>query len=411
MQNQIVRSKPSVLSVLKGDWLLMACLCFSVSAFSEHSKLFIIPAFFILLSRKAVLGKNEHSSIGWLFVFSLSYLLPYFFNLEISSRSDYLVYLTPPLFFMAGCYIGMRYKYQEEVLLTILYILLFFYAIVHFIKLIRSGFTSAEELIVTRMVLSEDGSVTIAATLYAIYMSMLIVGLVFIFAPSKPGILKWIRIFGVLFGLLATWGMMTIVTRTSVLEAAVMIVLSLFMMLRERHQKRTALSFVIISIILLVGVFYVYQNSSMVQIMDAYQSRNELAGHGLNTFGDRETRWLYSILDILVYPFGTPTARIVQPGLNGSFGHNMWLDVGLTAGWLPLIILSVFSIRNIRQTYKLWKDRSYNYYTRLFFFAVLVMFLLSSFVEPILGAVYSHFLVYLIFCGIVSELTPKQVKI
>ena len=38
----------------------------------------------------------------------------------------------------------------------------------------------------------------------------------------------------------------------------------------------------------------------------------------------------------------------------------------------------------------------------------MVMFVIGCFVEPVLGAVYNHFLVYLVFCGMVSEMKPKK---
>lgn len=408
MQSSVISGKTTVWNAVKKDWFLLLCLFISVSELSAHAKFFILPAFFILLLRGNHFSQKSKYTAVWLIVFSVFYLLPYFFRVQLSSRTDYMVYLFPPIFYMVGSYLGSKYKYDERSLVTILYLMLLMYALIHVGTLIYSTIVNRGVILDNRLVLDSEDRQTTGATLYAIYVSVIIAGFAFIFMPKQSGILRWIRVFGIVLAILATWGMATTVTRTSVVEAVVVLVFSAYMMLRDRDKKNGATGFLVGAIVLLSVGYYFYSNSNIAQYVEAFEARNEMAGYDIGSAGGRFQRWGASLRGISMYPLGTPNTKIVEEGpLFGSYGHNMWLDVGLVGGWIPLFILVIISIRNIKQSFHLLHDKSYGYTTRLYFFSLLLVFMLGSFVEPVLAAVYSHFLVYLVFCGMVSEMNTK----
>ncbi len=398
--------KSTVWNATKDDWVLLLCLFFSVSELFAHAKLFILPVLFLLVGKKYMSMKNR-SVVYWLLAFSLLYVLPYITHLTVSSRTDYIVFLTPPIFYMTGCYLGTKYRYDERTLLAILFIMLFMYAFVHFTTLLYSTISNRGEVLVNRMVVNAEGNETTSSTLYAIYMSVIIAGLSFLFTLRQKGNLREIRILSVVLAALAIWGMVTTVTRTSVVEAFVMLVFSVYMVLRERKKNKGVSGFMFGVILLACIGYFLTNNNDVSQFFEAYEARNELAEYGADTFGGRLYRWATSLEDILFNPLGTQTGHILSFPYHGSYAHNMWLDVGLTAGWVPLVILLSITIRNIRQSIRLLNNKSYGYYIRLYFFALFLVFMLSSFIEPILLAVYSHFLIYLVFCGMVSEMKTK----
>lgn len=391
---------------IKSDWLLLLCLCISVSEFSTHAKLFVIPVF-LLIASKWKMTRQCKNNVILLFVFAFFYLIPYFFRLDIGSRSDYLIYMLPPVFYLAGCYLGNRYKQYENILVVLLFAIFLMYAFVQFSYLVYSMISNRGFILEDRMVLDAQENETTSATLYALFVSVIIAGLSLIIVPKQVGMMKWVRIIGVILALLATYGMATIVTRTSILEAFIMIVFSLFMFLRNRNAKRRGLSLFLFIILIVGGIYFFMESNFFTQFVDAFRARDELGGYGSDTFGGRTVRWSTGIQDLLRHPFGTPIGQIVEPSLYGRYAHNMWIDIGLTAGWIPFIIMLVFSLRSFRQSLRLFRDKSYDYFTRLYFTAVSIIFLISCFMEPVLAAVYSHFLVYLIFCGMVSEMKPK----
>lgn len=396
-------------SLLRHDWFLLLCLLISVSHifFQWYEVFFIVPVFIMLLSRP--LSKPCRRTATWLFLFSVSYLIGCHFHGGIGSRTLYVVYLFPPLFYMAGSYIGSTYKWSESTLVTLLFSLLLMYAIYDLVQMLYFLFSGEGVIISNRNILDESGDITHGATGYAMLLSVLICGLAFLFTPRQEGILRWIRIVGLILGALALYGMASIVTRTSIVEAAIVLLFSLIMTIIDNNKQRNMIGLVLGLFVFILVVYFLKKTSLLSQYFEAYQMRLENETYGYDNVGGRSMRWWAGLRSLLSNPFGTSTGRIQGFGLNNAYAHNMWLDVGLRSGWFPFIILLVLSIRNVHNSIRLLKDKSYQYFTRLYFFAVFLVFVLSCFVEPVLDGVYNHFLVYLVFCGMVSEMKPKTI--
>lgn len=402
MQDYLLQHKKGS-SFLREDGLLLLFLFISVShfIFQWYEVFFIIPVFLILIGKP--LTRQCQSVSSWLFVFSLLYLLGCHLHGGIGSRSQYVIYLFPPVFFMVGSYLGNKYKYEENLLMLFLFIVMFMYSVYDLVQLLSFVFEGGELVIENREVLDENGEITHGATGYAVLLSVLIAGISFIIAPIQKGFLSLIRIIGASLGVLAVFGMASIVTRTSLIEVVAVLLFSFYMMMTEKKKRGVILGFVV----LLLGFYYLTKLPILSKFVDAYRFRAEFGTYGYESAGGRFMRWWAALQDLFYYPFGTPTGRITRLNLSGAYAHNMWLDVGLRAGWGPMIILIAVSIRNIRQSFSLLKDHSYNYFTRLYCFSLFLVFLLGCSVEPILDGVFNHFLVYLFFCGMISEMNPK----
>ena len=394
-------------SLIHGDWFVLLCLFISVThiIFQWYEVFMAVPLFFVIIRKK--LSIQCKRTAFWLLLFSVLYIIGCHFHGGIGSRTLYIIYLFPPVFYMAGCYLGSKYRWDESALVFILFFVLFFYAVYDLLQILHFVFTNEGSVITSRAILDENGDITHGATGYAMIMSVLISGLAFIFTPKQKGLLKWIRVLGVILGILAVFGMASIVTRTSIVEAVVVLLFSIIMMLVEQNKQRHKTGFIIGAFVLLIGLYFLIKSSLLSDFIDAYQVRLENESYGYESAGGRSMRWLAGLKCLLSNPFGTPSGRIVGYGLNQSYAHNMWLDVGLRSGWFPFIILTIFSIRNVCHGFRLLKDKSYQYFTRLYFFSVFIIFILSCFVEPVLDGVYNHFLIYLVFCGIISEMKPK----
>ncbi len=395
-----VNDNSSLWRSIKDDWLILLCLFVSVSSVFAYAKFFILPVTLLLLRKRRRLQCRK--DMGLLFIFSLFYVIFLAMKGLMTSRSDYLAYFFPPLFFMAGSYLGSKYKNNEKATVSILFVLLLSYAAVRFVQMFK--FFSFINVVVLENRVLEDaaGSNIGGATIFAVAMSMIIVNFSLLFVPYRKGVLLLIRILGVSAAMLSTWYMAKSVTRTSIIEATVMIALSVYMIITSRENKNRGLIFLIGSAIILIGAYTFERNSNVHEsIIYSYELRN--ANNDIYTAGSRSERWITAAEQLIVSPLGTSDGKIGTSGY--AYAHNMWLDVGLMTGWIPFIILLVISIKNMSQSIRLWKDRNTPYWIRLYLFAIFLMFIMSCGVEPVCEGMYSHFLLYLIFCGMVCEMS------
>lgn len=403
----ISNKKQNILTEIEGDKFFLFCLLISVTHlfFQWYEIFMIIPVYFIL--QKKHLSHQCRSMAVWLLVFSMAYLLGCMINRSIGSSTLYLIYLFPPLFYMAGYYLGDKYKTNEKVLVSVLFACLFMYAAYYYILIMHSVRTSGELILMDRMVQDESGNATRSATGFALILSVLITGLCFIFSPNQKGVLNLIRILGIALGFSAVYGMATTVTRTSIFEAFVMLLFSLTLAIVNRTKGRSSWAVIFGAVIVFTVGYFLAESSSLGTFMDAYAARDNDSTYSSDTAGNRTWRWLPSLLSILEHPFGTPIGSELFHGARYFFAHNMWLDVGLVAGLIPFVILLSISVKNASQSIKILRSNTYQYFTKLYFFAVFLTFMMSCFVEPVLGAVYNHFLVYIFFCGMVSGMSKR----
>ena len=411
MQKSITQ-KDSIWKAIKVDNLLLLCLFISVTQLFLHwyEIFFAIPLFILVAVHKQ--SKQCKNTVAWLIVFSVLFLFGHYLHSGIESRTLFLIYLFPPIYYMTGSYLGRKYKTNETVLVFILFVVVVMYAAYDLGFVVRSIF-SGGGVLTERQILDQNGNETRTATGYAILMSVLIAGISLIISPRQQGINQWIRIIGVSLGFLALYGMMTIVTRTSLFESVLVLIFSVYMFIFERNmgkkKKGGMLVFLLVVASLAAITFYVFEHTSLSIIGDvfnAFEARNT-EGSQLTDAGGRTSFWVMGIEDLLSHPFGTSTGRI----RSGTYSHNMWLDIGVTAGWIPFIIILIVSIKNTRDCIRLVRDQSYDYFTRLYYFAMFICLMMSCFVEPVLDNVFRHFLVYLFFCGMVSEMRPKTSEI
>lgn len=387
-----------------GDRFLLFCLLISVTFifFQWYEIYMAIPMLLVLLGKHHSHQCKKHTF--WLFVFAIVYLAINSLHGLIGARSFYIIYLFPPVFFMAGSYFGGKYKNNENALLVIMFLTICMYAAYDFIYLTNSVLHNETAVIAERRIYDNNDEIARAATGYALILSLFIAGLSLILTPKQNGTLKWIKVSSIVLGAIAVFDMAKIVTRTSIVELFVILAFSIIMILRERNLKRGGQSVLVGFLLLIIVAFIIINNSDFYAVVSAYEDR-EVNEYAAGTVGGRSALWLDALKLIIDHPLGTLSGRVTS---TGGHAHNMWLDVGVKGGWLPLIILLIILVRNIIQSFKLLNNKEYGYFTRLYFFSLFIVFMMGCFVEPVLDSVYNHFLVYLFFCGMVSEMYNKQ---
>ena len=110
-----------------------------------------------------------------------------------------------------------------------------------------------------------------------------------------------------------------------------------------------------------------------------------------------DLRWVYagSILSLLpAHPFGNVPY--------GHYAHNLWVDAARDAGFIPLVMYTLFAWRTMRKV--VWMVRSYLFTTRekVLLVPIVAAIFISCFIEPVVqGAPY----IFATFCFISGCLT------
>ena len=107
------------------------------------------------------------------------------------------------------------------------------------------------------------------------------------------------------------------------------------------------------------------------------------------------------IKQIIEYPFGVPK-NILIVGL--SYAHNMWLDIARQTGIIPLALLILFFILNIKSFIQLIINRKIMLKLKILLISVYTTFLMMFFIEPILQAIPVIFILFCLIMGFVDTL-------
>jgi O-antigen ligase len=110
--------------------------------------------------------------------------------------------------------------------------------------------------------------------------------------------------------------------------------------------------------------------------------------------------WVNAVKIIFEHPFGIPPDFRVN--LGAEYAHNLWLDVGIRAGILPLIPLLIFTISLLGSIVRLIFTSKYSTFLRVLITMVGVAFYITFSLEPVMEGIFIVFLVYCFFFGIVN---------
>jgi O-antigen ligase len=182
-------------------------------------------------------------------------------------------------------------------------------------------------------------------------------------------------------------------SRTQLVIAVLAIIISLFFVLpRQTVKANTRLFF----FLLLVGAFILKfvplnLNADYFSVLGSRLQESNNTGSA----GGRTTLWAQALENLFVYPLG-------WQGQNVRYVHNLWLDVARYAGLIPFILLLIFTLRSLRNTYKAVRNNK----SVLLLNTTMIIFTMASllifFVEPIMEGLFFLFTVYCLFQGIIN---------
>ena len=143
-------------------------------------------------------------------------------------------------------------------------------------------------------------------------------------------------------------------------------------------------------------IFMIFYNISMKSVYFNILNERNINRETLMTATGRTGLWLMSIGNITKKPFGWENSEV-------EYANNLWLDVDRIAGIIPFIFLCIFTISCIYLINKTIKVSPTNLYFNITILVFFTGFMAVFFVEPIIEGMYSLFLIFCFFIGILSS--------
>ncbi|PMP97070.1 MAG: hypothetical protein C0168_00090 [Candidatus Aminicenantes bacterium] len=352
--------------------------------------------YYVILKRKQLI--LDKFTLAFLFLFSVSYVTISIKYNFISSYEAYRIFLIPSFFYL----IGLNIIKDNQIKSTTI----FFYSNILIISLFLFGFFSVAksyyeygltDLFMNteqRVVLIPWSDISLNATNIIGYfcMSLSLVGIIF-FGKRKKSFIVF-KIFYLIIFLISILSIILLGSRTGLIIFLISFIATFIVYIfygpPKKEIKLIKIIFIIIFIILLA-----YAISA-----NMYGIGNKLFGSTLSVrlykigiaHDLRYKAWEGSLLGLLDYPFGGKRSNIPL-----NYAHNLWLDVGYTAGIIPFILIIIFSLSTLKSYLTIIKTKIIDVNIKLLLTGIYISLFSYFFVEPILEG---SFILFTIFCFI-----------
>jgi len=177
-----------------------------------------------------------------------------------------------------------------------------------------------------------------------------------------------------------------------------------FIYIQKEKRFRSIMIFIIFFSILLI--FYLKDIWGFSSWFKNSLLFDRLSNTGINEESSRIDIWKNALFDLIDYPFGY-RGNVYYSLMGSDYAHNLWLDVGLKTGFMPLIPLFIFTISGIVDLVKTVFYSKYDIFLRVLIFAFGIGFYITFFMEPVLEGLFIMFFIYCFFSGILNEVRRR----
>ena len=217
------------------------------------------------------------------------------------------------------------------------------------------------------------------------------IGLVF-HTKKESTINKKITVLMLLFAILASLCALHYVSRTGVVIILISVIASVI------YEWRVSLKTFFLILIAIVAFMWLESTSLFV----VYSAR-ETVDSNISNFGLRLPRWEWAWNTMISHPWGDSAFMNAEH----PYAHNFWLDIGKTCGFLPFILMSLFSIVHLVSVWKILSRHK-----GLLALLVIVWTLscyISLFTEPIHEGAPAFMFVYFLYCGVCYKASRRRI--
>jgi O-antigen ligase len=306
----------------------------------------------------------------------------------------YAIY--PPIFYVLGRY--LMDKWFEYKFLILIFLILSF-SLPMIIETINDIFLNGFINLSRGLDLSERNDV--AATLIGAKVSLAVTSIGLVFVKADNLYEKRIRLLLLILGFLSLLVTVHLINRTGLVLSFISIVF--IVLLNFKNYKK---SNILIGLILIVILgFLIYPVLDKYDAIDAYASREEITDYETKSAGGRTARWVEGIDYIVANPLGGG----VYLGGARYYAHNLWLDVGEMAGIIPMVLLIVVTILNLKKSAELvFKNNNLSFFFKSLIGTINIGFFLTCFVEPMYEGNFIYVCAYFSFWGMISIIYNKE---
>ena len=326
-----------------------------------------------------------------LFLFSCFYCLNQYSTVGAGSGFVFFSILIAPIsFYKFGCWL-MDWLQEDRQRLNFFFCMFLCY-------LLPALLLTIQDMILvgiineSRHLLSDIGKedTTLAATLYGL-MGSTGIGFVSILFSSGLNVLKKILYFSIC--VISVLIVVHLVNRTGLVLLALCILFSFANSTRFKPSK------LIITVLLLVIVFFVIIKSGLIpkDVLDAYSMREDSATTNASEYGGRSVLWSDALSNILTHPFGWKRLK---------YAHNLWLDLAAVGGWISLFFFLMTTLESIKGFFTVVHQKFSPFNSVLL--TVYLSMMLNSMDEPVIeGSLLFFVLLILIWSMVIS--TAKRI--
>ncbi|WKA53992.1 O-antigen ligase family protein [Planococcus shixiaomingii] len=386
-------------------WLIiLSAYAMNLLAFGVYLPLIlIIPSAFYLLKGKFT--RLFFLNVFVLLSFSLVYVLILHLNSNVTLgfKIMYLFYPTT-LFLLGHMLIGNDVDYKKVFKMIFVMIISFaFFAALSFLNtfLIYGNYDNSMIALKGRYVVSIWDNSLVTATGLNTYLSLSLslLGLVFL-NSNKIEKASLIKISSVCLFIMCIYISFVAGNRTSIVLAIVSFIIVILFSDKLNTKKIRS----IITVVFLLAFSKIAFAANWFDLQTKLQSSNlYLRFKEVSLMEDpRIEVWKNSLKEILKNPIDT---REISLDLN--FAHNMWLDVGIVGGVMPLILLSVFTIISLFIMITFLKS-NHPVMLKGMILGLFTAFYLQFFVEPIFQGWFTFFNVFCFIVGILLRVNHNN---
>lgn len=345
---------------------------------------------FYLVSKSHTQGND--GGLVWTILMLLFYLADSMISGSNSFNHSIILFVGAVSYYYLGHYFAIKYP-DDYSIYAIFFVLMFSLSFEHIIVTMRDIF---EVGLVNplRHLETVDDEHRRSVTQRVIDLSLFIGSISFITFSTKDHTLRRLKLFYILFGIIALLCSLHYVSRTGV----AIFIISFVICVIFRWKILSFRTFLLVFIT--VGLWRVIQQTELFSV---YASR-EVEGSSILDAGSRAPLWQWGWETILNNPWGLNSSK------HNHFAHNMWLDFGVKGGIIVFVMMVFLTCANILKSFKIVARK---YESNAFRFIVLLLsvcFFLAAFSEAIPDGNQVFFFTYFFWCGFINNIVHSRRK-
>lgn len=351
-----------------------------------------IPLVFYLIRKNENLSDfNLYMILLFSFLYPLFLLINGIFVESVAVTFGYFIF--PAIFYFLGKYLIYKYPNTTTIYFLVFFIC-FFFSVLPFLanlsSVYKDGFMQERNIHLFWTAKNQVQAATSIGSYFAINMALLPL----IFSPKSGKTEKWLTAVAILLFAIALFSILNMSNRSGLLITVVSLVAFLFIPQKNRLQNSLA----VIVFLIILSLLYIFDVGNIRTFFETSRIFSRISGTNINEEQSRFIIWGNALKAISGHIFGIPPNFRFHLGAN--YAHNLWLDVTLRAGILPLIPLLIFSVTLFVSIVRLAFNSKYETFLRVLITCVGIGFFTTFFLEPIMEGFFIMFLLFCFFFGI-----------